>query len=229
MDIVLIAGLWLDGSAWDRVAPALAERGHRAVPVTLPGQGDGAAEATLDDQVAAVLAAVDEASDHPLVVGHSAACTLAWVAADRRPEKVGGVALIGGFPGGDGETYADFFEAADGVVAFPGWEPFEGPDAADLDEEARRRMEAVVVPVPEGVTKGVVRLTDRRRLDVPVTVVCPEFSPEQAREWIDAGDAGELGQVPELQLVDIDSGHWPMFTRPEELGRILAECRVRGS
>ncbi|CAM5669083.1 Esterase OS=Streptomyces griseorubiginosus OX=67304 GN=AQJ54_33745 PE=4 SV=1 [Streptomyces griseorubiginosus] len=29
MDILLIAGLWLDGSAWDDVVPALEELGHR--------------------------------------------------------------------------------------------------------------------------------------------------------------------------------------------------------
>jgi len=41
MDILLIAGLWLDGSAWDDVVPTLEALGHRPVPLTLPGQGDG--------------------------------------------------------------------------------------------------------------------------------------------------------------------------------------------
>jgi pimeloyl-ACP methyl ester carboxylesterase len=222
MDVLLIAGLWLDGSAWDDVVPALESLGHRAVPLTLPGQGDGAAAATLDDQVAAVVAAVDAAAGRPMVVGHSAACTLAWLAADARPEKVARVALIGGFPSADGETYADFFESADGVMPFPGWGPFEGPDSADLDEEARRRMAAAAIPVPEGVTKGVVHLRDERRFDVPVVLVCPEFSPAQAREWIDAGELPELGRAKHVDLVDIDSGHWPMFTKPGELARLLA-------
>ncbi|MFI0486829.1 alpha/beta fold hydrolase [Actinomadura sp. 9N215] len=98
MDILLIAGLWLDGSAWDDVVPELTALGHHPVPLTLPGQGDGAASATLDDQLEAVLAAVDAAPGKPLVVGHSAASTLAWLAADARPEKVTKVALVGGFP-----------------------------------------------------------------------------------------------------------------------------------
>lgn len=42
MDIVLIAGLWLDGSVRDNVADQLKAHGHQAVPVTLPGQDDGA-------------------------------------------------------------------------------------------------------------------------------------------------------------------------------------------
>ena len=98
MDILLIAGLWLDGSVWDNVAVQLEARGHRAVPITLPGQGDGNASATLADQVVAVVAAVDAAAGRPMVVGHSAACSLAWLAADTRPGKISKVAFIGGSP-----------------------------------------------------------------------------------------------------------------------------------
>jgi pimeloyl-ACP methyl ester carboxylesterase len=222
MDIILIAGLWLDGTAWRDVVPALQELGHRPIPLTLPGQGDGRPSATLDDQVAAVLAAVDAADGPSLVVGHSAAATLAWLAADARADKVAKVALIGGFPSADGEPYADFFPTADGMMAFPGWEPFEGADSADLDEATRDSMAAAAIPVPEGVTKGVVRLTDERRYDIPVVLVCPEFSPAQAQEWIASGELPELARVKHLEYVDIDSGHWPMVTKPVELARLLA-------
>lgn len=226
MDILLIAGLWLPGSVWDDVLPVLRELGHRPVPLTLPGQGDGRDDATLDDQVAAVLAAVDAAEGRPLVVGHSAAATLAWLAADARPERVSGVVLVGGWPKADGELYADFFEPIDGAVPFPGWAPFEGPDSADLDQEARRRFEEATVPVPERVSRGVVRLTDRRRYAVPVVLVCPEFSPEQVIGWMAEGELAELARAEHLELVDIDSGHWPMLTRPRELAGLLAAASV---
>jgi len=222
MDILLIAGLWLDGSAWDDVVPELAALGHRPVPLTLPGQGDGAASATLDDQVAAVLTAVDSAPDKAMLVGHSAASTLAWLAADARPEKVAKVALIGGWPSADGEEYAAFFETKDGVMPFPGWGPFEGPDSADLDEEAQRSIASAAIPVPEAVAKGVVHLADERRYDIPVVLVCPEFTPADAQEWIDAGNLPELAKAKHLELVDIDSGHWPMFSKPTELAQLLA-------
>ena len=220
MDILLIAGLWLDGSAWRDVAPELEALGHRPVPITLPA----ARTSTLDDQVAAVIEAVDAASGRPMVVGHSAGCTLAWLAADARPEQVARVVLIGGFPNADGEPYAAFFPIEDGVMPFPGWEPFEGPDAADLDDDTRRRIAAAAIPVPEGVAKGVVRLTDERRYDVPVLVVCPEFTPDQAKAWIDGGETPELAKAKHVDLVDIDSGHWPMFTKPAELARLLADA-----
>lgn len=208
MDILLVAGLWLKRDVWGRTLASLEELGHTARAVALPGVDDGSRDATLEDQLEAVLSEVD-AADRPLVVGHSAACALAWVVADRRPTTVASVALIGGFP------------SADGVMPFPGWHPFEGPDAADLDEAARRWLASAAVPVPGGVPQGTVRLQDARRFDVPVAMVCPEFSPEQARAWVDAGDVPELARARHVRYVDIATGHWPMVTQPEALARVL--------
>jgi pimeloyl-ACP methyl ester carboxylesterase len=216
--IVLVGGLWLNASVWTEVVAELAKQGREAVPVDLPADRD----TTLDDQVAAVLAAVDAGSGGSVVVGHSAACSLAWLAADARPDRVTKVAMIGGYPAGDGTTYADFFEVTDGFMPFPGWAPFEGADAADLDEAARARFTAAAVPVPEAVARGTVRLTDERRYDVPLTLICPEFTPAQVREWIEAGEVPELSRAKHLDLVDFDSGHWPMMTRPAELAALLA-------
>ncbi len=206
MDIMLIAGLWLRATVWEGTAAELARLGHRPIPVELPGVDDEDPDATLADQIGAVLAAVDHA-DRPLVVGHSAAATLAWMAADRRPDTVAGAVMVGGFPPASGGLYADFFEIVDGVMPFPGWEPFEGPDSDDIDDATKQRVAAETVPVPEGVARGTVELTDERRHDVPVTMVCPEYSPDD--------------------VVDIDSGHWPMGTRPLELARILAAVAAR--
>ena len=220
MDIVLIAGLWLPATIWNEVCAELEKRGHTPVPVALPGVDDGSSVATLDDQIAAVLGAIDSA-DRPMIVGHSAACTLAWLAADRRPDAISKLLLVGGFPSSDGEAYADFFPVVDGVMRFPGWEPFEGPDAADLDQPLRDLIAGSSVPVPEGVSTGIVQLTDERRFGIPTVLVCPEYSPAQARAWIDAGDVPELSRVTTLSYVDIDSGHWPMVSKPDELARLL--------
>lgn len=224
MDILLVAGLWLDAKVWTDVADALEARGCSAVPVRLPGQDDGNAAATLDDQLAAVLAAVDAADGKPVVVGHSAACTLAWLAADARPDKIAKVALIVGFPGSDGSVHSDVFPIAAGVMPFPGWETFEGPDSDDLDDAAKQAFSSAAIPVPEGVARGVVRYADERRFDVPVVLVCPEFTPAQAQKWIDSGEVPELANAKHVSYVDIDSGHWPMITKADELARLLAEA-----
>lgn len=220
MDIVLIAGLWLPSSIWAEVSAELERLGHRAMPVALPGVDDASTTATLADQITATLAAVD-AANRPMVVGHSAACTLAWMIADQRPDAIHSVVLIGGFPSSDGDAYADFFGPVDGLMAFPGWGPFEGADSADLDEAERERFASGTVPVPEGVSKAVVRLSDAKRFDVPTLLVCPEYGPEDAKAWIEAGDVPELSRATDVDYVDIDSGHWPMVSRPTELARIL--------
>lgn len=243
MTIILIGGLWLDGSVWDPVISALKDLGHEAEGVRLPGQGVPPDDATLEQQRAAVLAAVDRAAAHGadrnaggtddrtaasvLVVGHSASCTLAWIAGDARPDTVTRVAMIGGFPSTDGTTYADYFEPVDGAVPFPGWEPFEGPDSADLDEALRKTIADGAIPVPLGVTRAVVEYESERRFYVPVTLICPEFSPDQAREWIDGGEVPELARAKQVDYVDIDSGHWPMFSCPDTLAKLLAEIASR--
>ena len=227
MDIVLIAGLWLEESVWAGVAASLAERGHRPVPVALPGQGDGNASATLADQMAAVLGAVDSAAGRPVVIGHSAASSLAWLAVDARPEKVGKAAFIGGWPAPDGTPYFDGLPVKDGAVPFPGWDEFEGADSADLDDAARKAFATAAIPVPEGVASAVVRLADPRRYAVPAVLICPEFTPDQVGELIRQGELPELAKITNLSLVDIDSGHWPMITAPRELARLIDQAAAQ--
>ena len=62
MDVILIPGLWLDGSSWDEVIPVLEHGGHRTHPITLPGMESRGADRsgiTLRDHVAAVVATID--------------------------------------------------------------------------------------------------------------------------------------------------------------------------
>ena len=222
MDVLLITGMWLTGSAWDKVTPELERLGHRPVALTLPGQGAAPADATLDDQVKAVLDAVDAAAGPVVVVGHSAASSLAWIAADARPDKVARTVLVGGFPTPDGQRYFGYVEPVDGLIHFPGWEEFAGPDSDDMDDATLQAAADQMVPVPISVVHGLVSLRDPRRFDVPCTLVCPEFSVEQAKEWVATDEATtELQRSNALEYVDIDSGHWPMFSKPVEFAALL--------
>src|SRR6266702_2759388 len=77
MDIILIPGLWLDGSSWDEVVPALEQAGHRTNALTLPGMESKHAnrsEITLRDHVDAVVQVIDSggpAGGKVVLVGHS--------------------------------------------------------------------------------------------------------------------------------------------------------------
>jgi pimeloyl-ACP methyl ester carboxylesterase len=232
MDIILIPGLWLDGASWAAVVPVLEAAGHRAHALTLPGmEGPDVDRSpiTLADHVAAVVAVIDaiDAQDvGPVVlVGHSAGAAIGHAAVDARPDRVARAIYIGGFPTGDGDAIVDGFTAADGEVALPAWSSFEDEELADLDEEARAEFRRRALPSPAGVTTDPQRLADRRRYDIPVTVICPEFTSAALRRWIDQGldPVRELAVIADVELVDLPTGHWPQFTRPTELAALIVD------
>ena len=232
MDIILIPGLWLNASSWDDVVPALTAAGHRAVPLTLPGLESPDADRTgisVADHVEAVVAAIDAATPPLLVVGHSAGSGLAWAAADARPDAVARVVMIGGFPAVDRQPLVDGFTAENGEVSLPPFDSFSDDDLRDLDEAALAAFRARAVPVPERVVTEAVRLRDPRRYDIPVTVVCPEFTAADLRSWIDAGEepVAEFPKIADVSSVDLPTGHWPQFTRPAELAAVIVAEAAR--
>jgi len=53
-------------------------------------------------------------------------------------------------------------------------------------------------------------------------MVCPEYSPDDVRAWLAAGELPELGQA-QLSYVDLETGHWPMFSAPGVLADAIAD------
>jgi pimeloyl-ACP methyl ester carboxylesterase len=235
LDIILIPGLWLDGASWDAVVPVLEAAGHRAHPITLPGMESLAADRsaiTLRGHVDAVVEAIDAADAGPggvVLVGHSAGGAVAHAAADARPDRVAHVIYVGGFPTGDGSAPAAGFAAEHGEVLLPDWTEFDEADVADLDDAARARFRERAIPSPEHVTTDAQRLVDDRRYDVPVTVVCPEFTSEMLRDWVakDFEPVRELTKIREVDYVDLPAGHWPQLTRPEDLAQVIVAIADR--
>jgi pimeloyl-ACP methyl ester carboxylesterase len=228
MDIILVPGLWLDGSSWDEVVPTLERAGHRTHPLTLPGMESKDADRsriTLRDHVDAVVEAIDAcgSDDRVVLVGHSGGCGIAHAAVDARPDRVARAVYIGGFPTGDGDAVADGFPVEHGEVPLPDWSDFDEEDLVDLDDEGRRAFRERAIPSPAQVTSDPQRLSDERRYDVPVTVIATEFTSEALRGWIERGLAPvrEFARIRDVEYVDLPTGHWPQFTRPEDLARAI--------
>jgi pimeloyl-ACP methyl ester carboxylesterase len=229
MHIILIPGLWLDGSSWDEVVPVLERAGHGTHAITLPGMESRDAdrsEITLRDHVDAVVAVIDsvEPADGKVVlVGHSAGGGIAHAAVDARPDRVAHVVYVGGFPTGDGGATAGGYPVENGEIPMPDWSAFEDEELVDLDDEARAEFRERAIPSPGRLTRDPHRLTDERRYEVPVTVVATEFTSAMLREWIeqDLAPVRELAKIRDVRHVDLPTGHWPQFTRPEELGRAI--------
>jgi len=229
MDIILIPGLWLDGSSWDEVVPALEEAGHRTHPLTLPGMESKDADRagiTLRDHVDAVVGVIDSfdpAGGKVVLVGHSGGGAIAHAAVDARPERVARVVYVDSGPLGEGGLINDELPAADGEVPLPDWSLFEAEDLVDLDPEMREAFRERAIPSPARVTSDRQQLSDERRYDVPVTVIACEFSSAMIREWMEQNHPAvrELGKIRDVDYIDLPTGHWPQFTRPEELGRAI--------
>jgi len=227
MDIILIPGLWLNASAWDAVVPALEAAGHRAHPLTLPGMAsrtDDRSGIGLADHVRATVDVIDGLEGPLVLAGHSGGGAVAHAAADARPDRVARVVYVDAVPLGDGAVINDELPVVDGEIPLPDWSIFGEEDLTDLDEELRARFRATAVPSPARVATDRQVLRDERRFDVPVTVITCEFPSDMLRQLMAQGHpyTAELARIRDLTIVDLPTGHWPMFTRPDDLGRAIA-------
>jgi pimeloyl-ACP methyl ester carboxylesterase len=225
MRVILIPGLWLDASSWDAVVPALEASGHTALPLTMPGTGIPAPAADsvgLAEWIAAVVAEIDAEPGPAVLVGHSGGGNVAWGAADARPERVARVVFVDTAPPPDGADISEF-PVVEGVVPFPGWDVFDEPDIADLDEQTRARVAEAARSVPGRVPTDPVTLHDDRRHAIPVTILSGQLGEEQFRamlaEW--PRFAAEFGAIADVEVVRLGTGHWPQFSAPEVLVRAL--------
>jgi pimeloyl-ACP methyl ester carboxylesterase len=227
MDVILIPGLWLDGSSWSDVVPVLEQAGHRPHPITLPGMESKAADRstiTLRDHVAAVVEAIDElapAAGKLALVGHSGGGAIAHGAVDARPDRVARAVYVDTWPLGNGGVVNDELPVENGEIPLPDWSLFEDEDLVDLTDELRAAFRERAIPSPARVASDPQQLVDDRRYDVPVTVIACEFTSDQARQWIDGGALAELAKVRAVEYVDLPTGHWPQLTRPADLGRAI--------
>lgn len=232
---VLVPGFWLGGWAWDSVASNLTGRGHKVTALTLPGLGDAATDKgdiTLDDHVKAVVDAVETDvgdTEQVVVVAHSGAGPVAYMATDRAHERLDRVVYVDSGPMPSGARLRDDIDGAE-ALPFPSWAELEedGSSIDGLDDAALENFRARAVPHPAGPARDEVQVTDDRRLSVPVTVVCNSFPAEVITQMAAAGHpmAAELESIESVEYVDLPTGHWPMWSRPDDLAEVLHAVTV---
>lgn len=226
MDIILVPGFWLDASSWEEVAPVLEAAGHHPRPLTLPGKDSVGASRTgisLQDHIDAVVEVLDGLPGKVVLVGHSGGGAIIHGAVDARPDKVERAIYVDSGPLGEGGVINDELPSVGDDVPLPSWEDFDDADLVDLTDGLRQAFRARAVPEPRGVAYGKQRLHDQRRYAVPATVIACEFPSAMIREWIAAGHpfVAELAKVRDVEYIDLPTGHWPQFTKPEQLAQAI--------
>lgn len=232
MEIVFVPGFWLDASSWDEVTPALVEAGHRVHPLTLPGlesRDTSRAGIGLQDHVDFVAAQVDALDGDVVLIGHSGGGAIIHGVADLRPGRIARNVYVDAGPPRPGEAINDELPADGDEIPLPPWDEFMEMDLVDLDERIRADFIARAIPQPKGVAVDGITLTDERRLEVPVTIICCEFPSQVLRDAIEADEpwVGELARVRDVEYVDLPTGHWPQLTRPADLGAAIVDAVCR--
>ncbi len=232
--VVLVPGFWLGDWAWDDVLPHLRRRGVDAVALTLPGLEPDRADrgsVTLEDHVSVIEGALAAAprDARVVLVAHSGAAAPATVALDRHVDDVDHVVWVDTAPVVDGFAMNAGLEGDEYPLSAQWDEELEGGSMAGLTDEQLATFQERAVPQPAGAVRDAAHLTDERRLDVPMTLVATAFPSSEYRAGAEQGVpflAG-LTEFRNLEMVDLPTGHWPMWSEPEKLAEIIAGAARR--
>jgi pimeloyl-ACP methyl ester carboxylesterase len=227
--VILVPGFWLGAWAWEEVAEALRADGHAVTALTLPGLDSVEADrssVTFSDHVDAVCDAVRDAvsaAGCPVVLAvHSGAGGVGYAVSDRMPEQIAAVVYVDSGPA----TGALDPGIAGSELAMPSREKLAEDENLDgLTDEQLETFRRRAVPEPAGALREGPELGNPARLDVPSTVICSGFPSDQVKAAVQEGYSWLAGltELRNVTWVDLPTSHWPMWSRPKELARIIAD------
>ena len=222
--IILVPGFWLGAWAWDEVAAALRADGHDVTALTLPGLESADTDRsaiTLSDHVDAICDAVKAAGRPVVLAVHSGTGFSGYAASDRIPELIAAMVYVDSAPGKP--PLDPSFDAAEKPLD---WEELAAEENLDgLTEEQLETFRRRAVPVPGGVLRDALELTNDARLDVPSTVICTGFTSQEYKDAVKEGYPWLAGltELRDVTWVDLPTSHWPMWSRPKELAAIISD------
>jgi pimeloyl-ACP methyl ester carboxylesterase len=246
--LVLVPGACLGGWAWRDVAARLRSLGHDVFPVTLTGLGErvhlASPDVDLETHISDVVGVLDYEDLHDaILVGHSYAGVVVTGAADRRPERLNAVIYLDCSPLPDGMSIADVQspeqrELQQAAVERHGDGRWPVPDrttlarglfgsTAGLQDSDFAAIEQRGTPQPYATFTTPLRLTHARPPGVRrAAILCSEggMSVAALRALLEQGDPrAALFADADWHLRELATGHWAMFSAPEQVADTLHE------
>jgi pimeloyl-ACP methyl ester carboxylesterase len=237
---VLVPGAWLGGWAWRDVAARLRANGHDVFPITLTGLGErvhlARPEIDLETHIADVVNTIEwNGLDDVILAGHSYAGVVITGVADRIPDRISQLVYVDSAPLGDGMPMVDLFppealaalrqtidQSGEGWrYPFPGFEALaDDTSTAGLGEREQEAIAAGATPHPWATYTQPLRLAHADAEDAPyrrVLIACDEM-----RGLVGAGVPQiAFMAAPPWHYLELETGHWPMFSAPGELAEML--------
>ena len=224
--IVLVPGFWLGAWAWDEVVGLLRADGHDVTAITLPGLESKEADRsgiTFQDHVDAINRALAAAGRPAVLVVHSATGFSGYAASDQVPERIAAMVYVDTAPGKPplDPDFADVEKPLDWAAVS------EEENLTGLSEAQQATFRERAVPVPGAMLREDYTFTNDARRDIPSTIIATGYSAADYQTYVrEHPEWPFLAGIPELRditWIDLPTSHWPMWSKPQDIARIIGD------
>ena len=222
-NIVLVHGLWADGSSWSKVIPTLQKAGHRVIAVQL-------AEHSLAEDVATVKRAIDLVGGPTILVAHSFGGFVITQAAYNNP-NVTGLVYVSAFAPDEGESAVNFVPVESlppgllvidsGGFAYLNPQMFPQAFAQDVNTTEAEILAAVQKPAHQSL------FTEKS--GPPAWKQHPTWFEVSENDRIIPPDAERMfAQRMNATTISLNSSHASLVSHPNEIAQLILDA-ARGS
>ena len=223
---VLVPGAWSGGSIWRRAAAHIEEKGHETQAVTLTGMGErvhlASSELGIETAIQDVVNVIEYNDLEDIVlVGHSLGAKISAAVADRVPRRIHVFVVLDGYVAEKiRRPQAGFhgqFPVEGAYMPFP--EKFLDAAGKDVRGADREWLIAKATPLPIRYYSDPITLSVNYDCLKRAYIFCRDGG--MLDRYSSTSPDGDVDSILKKELDGpyriIDSGHWPMITRPREL------------
>ena len=222
-NIVLVHGLWADGSSWSKVIPILQNAGHKVIAVQLPAH-------SLADDVETIKRAIDLVGGPVTLVGHSFGGFEITNAAYNNP-NVTGLVYVSAFAPDEGESAVNFVPVESlppgllvpdsGGFTYLNPKMFHGAFVQDANVSEAETLAAVQKPAHQSLFNA------------------PSGPPawKQLPTWFEVSEGDHIippdvqrqfAQRMNATTISLNSSHASLVTHPDEIAQLILNA-TKGS